>query len=84
MNRREELLAFVSELRAPDPRVLMTDVELTDALLPLVDRLCAEAAAEALTDAADATGAIVHGDDVRDVLRARAAALTETKEADRG
>jgi len=45
---REQLLRVVTELRSPDPRVLMTDGELTDALLPVAARLRAEAAAEAL------------------------------------
>ena len=93
MTRREEQLAEglpavlgPVRLRFPEGGESVTGYgkELLAALLPLVDRLCAEAAAEALTDAADATGAIVSGDDVREVIRARAAALTETKETDRG
>lgn len=76
---------------------------LADALLPTVDRLCAEAAAEALREAAEwldngapdeTSNGISWEKNVGDEdtalawatssLRDRAAALTETKEADRG
>ena len=59
---------------------------LTDALLPLVDRLCAEAAADELRQAAEWSLVAVnwpHGGDAANELDRRAAELTETKETSR-
>lgn len=88
-SRRDQLAAALgTELRATigrPPNPLMVD-GLTDAVLPLVDRMCADAAAEALNEAASDFGdyadeaievALGGAQYVADVLRARASALTD-------
>jgi hypothetical protein len=89
MTRREEIATALTDEFGTDLNAANNVWSVADALLPSVDRLCAEAATEALTDAAGdwsdrSKSADYANDEVADFLRDRAAALTETKETDRG